>query len=162
MTDTSVLINFININRLDLLGLFQGTFFITNHVISEITNEFSEQQKVLNNAIDTKILDVITVDRPNELTLYNELIKTGRLGSGECSAIACAIERNYSLAMEDKRACKQAKIMAPNIQILKTQDIITSLITQGIINLEEADNIKETWEHKFKFKLSFSSFKEFT
>lgn len=160
ITDTSVLINFININRLDLLGLYQGTFFITEHVISEITIDFPEQQQILNNAIQAEILKVINVDRPNELNLYNELIKSGRLGSGECSAIACAIERNYSLAMEDKNACKQASIIMPEIKILKTHDIMVSLIIQGLIGLHEADQIKDEWDKKHRFKLKFNSFKE--
>ena len=158
ITDTSVLMNFININRLDLLDIFQGTFFITDHVISEITIDFPEQQKVLTNGIQAEILKVVSVDRPNELDLYNELIKSGRLGSGECSAIACAIERNYSLAMEDKNACKQAIKMMPNIKILRTHDIMVSLIIQGAISLHEADTIKDEWDQKYRFKMKFASF----
>jgi predicted nucleic acid-binding protein len=44
ITDTSVLINFLNINRLDLLIAYPGKFLITEHVIEEITIDFPEQQ----------------------------------------------------------------------------------------------------------------------
>ncbi len=87
-------------------------------------------------------------------------MKSGRLGSGECSAIACAIERNYSLAIEDKNACKQAKLIMPDIKIVRTHDIMVSLLIHGVISLHEADEIKDEWSTKYRFKLKFNSFKE--
>lgn len=105
--DTSVLINFLNIDRLDLLIAFPGSFIITGHVVEEITKDFPDQKARLNSAIANSQLEVIAVDDEQELQLYNQLIKERRLGAGECSAIACAINRKYSLAMEDSRACKK-------------------------------------------------------
>src|ERR1043166_6636787 len=118
ITDTSVLINFLNIDRLDLLLAFPGQFLITEHVVDEITMDFSNQKSRLNLATNNNQLEIITVDNEQELNLYNALIKEGRLGSGECSAIACAICRKYSLAMEDNHACKQAIKLENSIEIL--------------------------------------------
>ncbi len=62
ITDTSVLINFIYINRLDLLGLSQAKFYITNHVIAEITDDFPDQKKILDDAIKGNMIEVIIVN----------------------------------------------------------------------------------------------------
>lgn len=161
ITDTSVLINFLNINRIDLLASFPGKFLITEHVVDEITLDFSNQQDRLNLAIMDGELEVVAVDSEQELQLYNELIKEKRLGAGECSAIACAIKRKYSLAMEDSRACKQTLRLDPSVEILKTQDILTKLIMNRIITIEEADAIKLDWQNKYRFFLNkFKSFSE--
>src|SRR5579864_7498955 len=95
ITDTSVLINFLNINKLDLLTVYPGTFLITEHVVEEITMDFPEQQALLNKAIKNSDLIVVKVDHENELQIYNKLIQKGQLGSGECSAIAFAINRSF-------------------------------------------------------------------
>lgn len=160
ITDTSVLINFLNINRLDLLISFPGKFLITGHVVDEITLDFPDQQNRLNSAIANGELEVITVDSEQELQLYNELIKERRLGAGECSAIACAINRKFSLAMEDSRACKQTVKLEPSIEILRTQDIMVRLIIDGFITVDEADLIKINWQDNYRFALKFKSFTE--
>jgi predicted nucleic acid-binding protein len=162
ITDTSVLINFLNIDRLDLLTAFPGKFLITGHVVDEITMDFPDQQTRLNAAITSGQLEVIAVDGEQELQLYNELIKERRLGAGECSAIACAINRKYSLAMEDSRACKKTAELEPLIEILKTQDIMVRLIINGVIAVEEADLIKTDWQENYRFALKFRSFFDLT
>jgi predicted nucleic acid-binding protein len=43
VSDTSVLINFIKINRLDLLGNCSLHFLVTDHVKAEITDSFPDQ-----------------------------------------------------------------------------------------------------------------------
>lgn len=160
ITDTSVLINFLNINRLDLLIAFPGRFMITEHVVDEVTLDFPDQKNRLNSAIVSSELEVITVDNEKELQLYNELIKERRLGAGECSAIACAINRRCCLVMEDVRACKQTVKLMPSIEILRTQDIIAKLIMDKIITIEEADAVKSDWQNNYRFSLKFNSFLE--
>lgn len=137
-----------------------GKFLITEHVVEEITLDFPEQQNRLNSAISRGELEVINVDSEIELQLYNQLIKERRLGAGECSAIACAISRKYSLAMEDSRACKQTVKLEPSIEILKTQDIMTRLIVDRFITIDEADLIKIDWETNYRFAFKFKSFVE--
>lgn len=159
ITDSSVLINFLNINRIDLLA-FPGKFLITEHVVEEITIDFPEQQAALTSAINNAQLTIVKVDQEKELNLYNDLSKEGRLGSGECSAIACAVNRRLSLAMEDSRACKQALKIEPTIEIFRTQDIMIKLITDGILTVDEADAIKLEWLTKYRFALKFKSFSD--
>lgn len=160
ITDTSILINFLNIDRLDLLISFPGKFLITEHVVDEITLDFPDQKNRLHSAIANGELEVITADSEQELQLYNNLIKEKRLGAGECSAIACAISRKYCLAMEDARACKQTLKLEPSIEILRTQDLMVRLIVDKVITVEEADAIKSDWQIKYRFAFKFQSFIE--
>lgn len=158
ITDTSVLINFLNLNRMDLLGIFPGMFVITQHVLAEVTNEFPIQQKILQDALGQKILEVIIVDSMEELCLFGQLMGDSRLGAGECSAIACAIHRNYALAMDDIQACKQAKRFAKDLEILSTANIMGILVNHDAISYQEADEIKDELKFKHRFDLKIESF----
>jgi hypothetical protein len=160
ITDTSVLINFLNIDRIDLLASFPGIFLITEHVVDEITTDFPDQRTRLNTAIENRTLTVVSVNSESELTLYNELMRDGRLGAGECSAIAYAINANCSLVIDDVRASKQAIKQDTKLEILQTQDIIVKLIIERVINVEEADSIKSEWQTKYRFAFKFKSFLE--
>lgn len=158
ITDTSVLINFLNIDRVDLLASFSGSFLITEHVVDEITIDFPDQRTRLNTAIRKQILTVVSVSSEAELALYNELMRDGRLGAGECSAIAYAINTNCGLVIDDDRARKQAIRLNSKLEILQTQDIVIKLIIENIISVEEADSIKSEWQIKYKFSFKFKSF----
>lgn len=160
ITDTSVLINFLNINRIDLLSLYPGSFYITDDVVYEITSDFSHQQALLEDSINKKIITVISVSSHEELELFSELINEKRLGPGECSAIACAISRKYILAIDDVRARKQALIKDDKLCLVNTQEIIVSLIRNQSLTMEQADSIKEIWEVKYRFSLKIKSFSE--
>lgn len=161
ITDTSVLINFLNVNRVELLSKLAGSFLITEHVVSEITQHYLEQYERLKNAIGCGLLEVVSVDQPNELEMFEELSREGRLGTGECSAIACAINRQYILAIDDVQARKQAMKLAPTLQILTTQDILLELIANRIITVANANIIKNELEHKYRFNMKIGSFEEF-
>lgn len=160
ITDTSVLINFLNIDRIDLLDSYPGSFFITEHVVDEITNDFPHQQFRLNRAIEDNILTVVSVNGEEELELFRDLTKDHRLGLGECSAIACAINRKYILAIDDVRARKQAAQKDQNLVLVTTQDIMVTLTRENLLGSTEAASIKHEWEEKFRFVLKFKSFSE--
>ncbi len=100
------------------------------------------------------------MDGEDEIILYGELLKEHRLGSGECSAIACAIKRKYILAIDDVRAIKKAMQTDADLEIVSTEDIMVKLIQENVITVSDADTIKQTWEVNFKFALKFRSFKE--
>jgi len=70
ITDTSVLINFLNIKRLDLLIKYPGKFLITEHVIEEITIDFPGQQALLNSAISDGLLLADPIQIRVEIQLF--------------------------------------------------------------------------------------------
>lgn len=61
ITDTSVLVNFLRIDRMDLIARNSHRFMITDHVMEEITDRNPEQQARLNTALADGTLEVITV-----------------------------------------------------------------------------------------------------
>jgi hypothetical protein len=160
VTDTSVLINFLCIDRIDLMKKYPSEFLITDHVLEEITHHHPLQQQRLKFALEHHFLSITQVNTPEELALFAKLQKTNRLGAGECSAIACGIHRHCSLAIDDVRARKQATKLAPNLPVVTTQNIMTNLIKYQIITIPEADHIKNEWQNKHRFSMNFASFCE--
>ncbi len=85
---------------------------------------------------------------------------TGRLGAGECSAIALAVHRRYVLAMDDRLATTRARRADATLRILATQDLVVSMINQGLRNIAEADRIKQEWATRHRFRLRLGSFRD--
>lgn len=61
ITDTSVLVNFLCIDRMDLIARHPHRFLITEHVKEEITDHYPEQQTRLNVALADGTLEEVTV-----------------------------------------------------------------------------------------------------
>jgi len=109
ITDTSVLINFLVLDRTELLSrLPDHRFVVTDHVRAEITDHYQDQLQRLEAAFAAGILEEIRVADLQEVRLFAQLTETG-LGIGECSAIAVAAHRKLALAIDDKRAVKKLK-----------------------------------------------------
>ncbi|MDY0041937.1 MAG: hypothetical protein RBS57_16615, partial [Desulforhabdus sp.] len=104
VSDTSVLINFLRIDRMDLFAHHSHDFIVTDHVAGEITDHYSEQQARFASALENDTIRQISVNDPEALVLFGTLSASGRLGAGECSAIALAVHNGYILAIEDRRA----------------------------------------------------------
>jgi len=160
ITDTNVLINFLRIDRLDLIARHSHQFVITEHVKEEITEHHPVQRAMLQKAIEDGIFLEKTVNALDELQLFGKLISEGRIGSGECSAIACAICGGHKLAIDDKRAIKEAYKVSAELEVLGTQEIIESMISEQLLRVDEADEIKNAWETEHRFKLKISSFRD--
>jgi len=166
IADTSVLINFLNIDAMHLIARHQPPCAITQHVIEEVTNLFPEQQARLTSAIAAgHIVEVISAASPDEVELFGRLQQpAGRLGIGESSAIAVAIKRGYALAMDDRRAVRDAKELAAAegaaLEVLGTQDIVVRLIRAGQLSVEQADVHLVSWRTQHRFHLRIRSFSE--
>lgn len=159
--DTSVLINFAAIGRLDLLRSHSlHTFIISDHVRDEVKEHFEEQFDAVNAAIaDGTLTEVSAVD-PDELADFATLDAQRNLGTGECSAIAVAKHRSIPLAMDDRRARNRATQFHSPIQLLSTESLMISFIEDEVLTVEQADAIKLDWETNHSFKLKFGSFAE--
>jgi len=160
VTDTSVLINFLRIDRMDLIARHSHRFVITGHVVEEITEHYPEQQARLQAALADRTLEEMTVSGDVALDLFRILGETRRLGSGESAAIACAIANGYAIAIDDRAAANQARQLKADIEVLGSQDIMVQLIRSGAIDLAEADRIKDTWASEHRFRLAIASFRE--
>lgn len=160
ITDTSVLVNFLCIDRMDLIASHSHRFMITEHVKEEITDHYPEQQDRLSAALADGTLEVIAVSGDMALDLFRILSETRRLGAGESAAIACAIANNYAMAIDDRAAAAQARLLKADLVVLGSQDIMVHLIQSEVIDVAEADQIKETWAISHRFRLGISSFSE--
>lgn len=160
IADTNVLINFLRIDRLDLIARHSHQFVITEHVREEITEHHPVQRQMLQKAIEDGIFEEKAVNALNELQLFGKLMSEGRIGSGECSAIACAVCSGFKLAIDDKRAIIEAQKISAALEIIGTQELMVSMISERLLEIEEADEIKNAWEAEHRFKLKILSFRD--
>ena len=161
ITDTSTLVNFLRIGRVDLLaGLTSYRFVVTNHVRTEVTAFYPAQLANFEFALMAGHVVEITLDTPAELDVFGEL-KTLRLGDGECASIAAALSRGTPLVIDDVRARKKALEREPSLRLLDTVGLMVEAIQAGLLTVPEADAIKADWEKNHRFiKKHFSSFAE--
>lgn len=76
------------------------------------------------------------------------LLKLGseqQLGAGECSAIAVAIDGNRAV----KRAIRE---VGAKLEVVRTADLMVSLIRAGILDVAAADRIKDDWTQYYRVK----------
>jgi Predicted nucleic acid-binding protein, contains PIN domain len=158
--DASVLINFLRIDRMDLLGSYSRNFLITDHVGEEIADHYPEQQARLRAALDRGWVEQQAITKPEELRLFGALMSEAKLGAGECAAIACAANRGYALAIDDRTAANRAARLCSGLKILGTQALMVSMILEGLIDVTEADGIKAEWSAKHRFHLKVGSFRD--
>lgn len=160
ITDTSVLINFLALDRVGLLSRLSSVHFVvTEHVRAEITEHFPEQLRRLNAAFETGVIEEISVTDIVEVALFADLTSKG-LGLGECSAIAVAVNRKLTIAIDDKRALKKVARLGYNLKVLGTEQLVVQLIAESVLTIVEADQMKGDWEQNYRFKLSIVSFSE--
>jgi len=164
VADTSVLINFLKIDRMDLIGAYPRRFLATDHVTGEIIDAYPEQQARYKAALAAQHLETCSVTDPNEVALFARLGPGQRLGAGECSAIAVALHRGLALAINDNRAVnralREAGLAGSKLEILRTQDVIVALIHAGILNVPTADQIKDAWANQYRFRIKEVSFSD--
>jgi predicted nucleic acid-binding protein len=164
VADSSFLINFLRIDRMDLIAAHPASFIATDHVAAEITGTYPDQQDRYAAALKAAQIAEQRVDDPAELELFLRLAAKGRLGTGERAAIAVALNRGCSLAIDDsraiKRALQEAALGQSALTILRTQDVILELIRRRTITLEAADAILLDWATNHRFKLKIASFRD--
>lgn len=161
VADTSVLINFLRIDRMDLLVRYPRRFLVTDHVASEIADAYPEQKVRYNTAISSSQIDVCSVTDIDEVSLFLQLQPGKRLGVGECSAIAVAMKRQHGLAIDDNKAVRTAiREVGMALEIIRTTDVMITLIRSGLLDLAEADAIKTDWDQNHRFRIKVASFSE--
>jgi len=160
VADTSVLLNFLKIRRMDLIGSHPRRFLATDHVENEISDEV--HRAAFLSAVAAGHLDTCTVNDPREVEFFLRLRPGVRLGAGECSALAVAVSRRHAIAIDDNRAIsrafRDAGLGTARIEIVRTPDVIVTLIRAGVLTLNEADGIKDEWARDHRFRINAASF----
>jgi predicted nucleic acid-binding protein len=164
IADTSVLINFLKVDRMHLIGRHVPRCVITEHVVAEVADLYLQEKDRLNAALADGHLEVTTVSEEAEVEMFGRIQQAGRLGVGESSAIAVALKRGYSLAIDDRRAIRDARALAATegaaLTVLGTRDIVVRLIRAGHLSVEQADILLVSWRTQHRFDLPIRSFSE--
>lgn len=162
VADASVLINFLVVGRMDLVARYARCVLVTDHVAAEITSVYPEQRRRYEDALAAGAVEELRVDAEAELALFGRLAAPGRLGAGECSAIAVAVSRRHALAIDDRRAAREAKALDPALEILGTQSVMVEMIRQNLLAVTDADTLLAEWAGKHRFRLEIASFADVT
>ena len=150
--ETSVLLNFVNIGRLDLLRYLDMPVVLPDQVLHEIRRP--AQIQAVQDAVAATVVDIQTIRDPVELDLYAGLRADGRLGEGECAVLAVALSRNWIAGLQDRRARLEGQLRRRDLSIYQTEDLVLALIRAGRLPLQEADGFLVEWvtRHRFKVK----------
>jgi predicted nucleic acid-binding protein len=161
--ETSVLVNFLKIDRTDLLANHPAyRFVIPDLVRNEVTRHYAAQVARLDAALAAGQLlsdDPAETTDPAELATFAAMDKL-KIGEGERAAIAAASTRRLPLTMDDQRAWKRAAAFCAGVPREDTVSIIVSIIKAGVIDVAAADVIKADWHANHRFTLRFQSFAE--
>ena len=159
--DASVLVNFLKIDRIDLLARHPAYRFI---VVDLVRNEVTKRGQAARLEAALQSGD-LSPDGPPETIDVAELATFAamtalKIGIGDKAVIAAAKVRCLALAMDDKDAWKLGAAFCSGIPREDTVSIMVSLIKAGVLTIAEADAIKADWELNHRFRLKFASFSE--
>ena len=149
--DTSVIINYANVNRLHLLLRVIDEIVFVPDVTREVTRE---HQRIA--------LDSMTVESQcsfvDDDALSTEAIalasRTG-LGRGECFAYHHARKNNCYLASDDRRAIRIFALIGENVPIITSVDILKLVLQEKVIDDVEAAEIVADWSSTYRFRVSW-------
>ncbi len=156
--DTSILLNFVKIGRIELLGQLGTSVVLLDQVFGEVRR--SEQRAAVKSAVASGTLELQSVRDLVEVVLFTELRAGGRLGAGECAVLAVALTRNWIAGLQDRKAYAEGKCRREDLVICKTEDLVLTLIKTGCLTIEEADELLVEWAAKHRFRSRLTSFRD--
>lgn len=156
--DTSVLINFLRLGRINLLTDHpECKFVVTDHVISEVTE--AAQQAALAHSLSSGQFNLLSISEHSELKRFAEL--NNFLGKGESAAIAVAEGHDFLIAMDEGGKARRTVQEGPcKDRLITTPGIFLDLIRRQLLTVTEADELKAQLE-TMRFKMAFNSFADF-
>jgi predicted nucleic acid-binding protein len=149
VADASFLINFLAVDRMDVLGkLAHLRFHVVNHVSAEVRHE--DQRGRLAAAMDGGVITEIEITDPTELRLYDELRRF--LGDGESASLAVAVNRRWVIAADEKgRFRRELFSRLGEDYLLNTLGALVTAIRMGVITVSEAEALRtQLRAHRFE------------
>lgn len=155
--DASVLINFLVLDRIDLLAELPGvSFVIPEPVVAEIRRP--DQIRILRESFKSEQLGVVRVDTPNDVAEIAGLRHL--VGHGEAACLVLAASCGLRIACDERgRFLRLAEERIGRGRILTTPGLIVRAIRADLIAVQEADEMKATLE-RHRFRMPFGSFRE--
>lgn len=140
IVDTSCLINFLIVDRMDYFsGLAAHIFVVPNHVVAEV--EDAVQRAQLDAALAAGVLTEVEITDPAEIALYAGLRRF--LGDGEAACLAVAEARGWVLAADEKgRLRREVHERLGEAALVNTPGILVAAIQAGILTVDEAEVLR--------------------
>jgi predicted nucleic acid-binding protein len=156
VVDTNVLINLLQVNRLDLLAQIpEYVFVVPEDVVKEVT--YPDQARCLKAAVARGDVRRDTVES-DERSDYAELCQT--VGKGEAACLAIAKARGWLVATDEVgRVRRWSRENLGQGRMINTPGLLVLAINNGVLTVEEADQIKAALERR-RFRMTFASFKD--
>lgn len=157
ISDTSVLLNFMHIERLDLLENLPGyAFHVSEHVVAEVTRP--DQAALLAASLEAGKIQLVTMQDATEISRYAELRHF--LGDGEAATLAIAEKRGWMVACDEKkRFRREAEASIGAKRILNTVSLFVLAILKDRLTIAEADVLKDRLA-KRRYRINIGSFAE--
>jgi len=145
ISDATILITLINIDRFDILEKFADKIYITNAVYKEVCQKVYAK-KFIDSLIKKGFLEIKNYKNRK---LFNEFRFI--LDEGESSSIVLALEQNLPLIIDEKKGRRFAK--SKGVLIVGLIGIIKYLYSINTLNKEEVIDIIELL-NKSNFRVS--------
>jgi len=133
ISDTTIIITLINIDRLNILQLFTNKIYITQEVYEEVACRVYAKV-ILDEYIKNQFIE--KRDATNR-QIYNEFRYI--LDDGEASSIALAMEMNLPLIIDEKKGRRFAQ--RQGVEIIGLIGILRFLYIEGTLSKEEVEEI---------------------
>lgn len=139
--DSSLLINFLLLGRMDILGQLRAfCFCVVNHVTEEILR--AEQRARLQTAVAAGFVQEVEITEPEEILLYDGFRAV--LGDGEAACMAIAVRRRWVVAGDEKgRFRRELFDRLGENYLLDTPGVLLTAIRGGVITADEASHLRE-------------------
>lgn len=146
ISDTSVIINFIHLNKLDLFGELPFQLLIPEVVYEEVDGkEYPEQKQRLKRALQEGEIDRVSIE--NEAVTEKFAAYRDQFGKGESACLALAEEHDWMIACDEKRAFRKTILQKlGEDRLLNTPGVIINAIRENLIDVQTA----EKWKEKLK------------
>ncbi len=138
--DSSLLINFLAIDRTEILANLPGfRFHVLNHVINEVVD--TAQRPRLEEALDKS--HVTAFEMTDIGTIADYLSLRRRLGDGESATIAAAAHHGWIVGMDERGRAKREAIDRVGVgSVLNTPGILVLSVRTGQLSLDDAEEIR--------------------
>ena len=149
VADSSFLINFLAVDRMDILsGLPQFRFHVVNHVVAEI--RYESQRARLQAATEGGGVIEIEITDPVEILLYAESRRF--LGDGESASLAVAVTRGWVIASDEKgRFRRELFSRLGEDYLLDTLGALLTAIHADVITVAHAEALRAQLQgHRFQ------------
>jgi predicted nucleic acid-binding protein len=153
VADSSFLINFLTVDRMDILSkLTRMRFHMVNHVRAEV--RYDDQRARLEAAMDRGVITEIEITDPGEIRLYDEFRRF--LGDGESASLAVAVSRRWVIAADEKgRFRRELFARLGEGYLLDTLGALLTAIRASAITVQEAETLRaQLRENRFEMDLT--------